>query len=555
MEEGKIKKEGKRIQKQVLNTKDKIILVVDDYPYNLTAVESILAGEGYENILMASSGSQALSMINERKPDLVLLDIMMPDIDGFEVCSTLQRNEETSDIPVIMLTARISSKDLKRGFDVGAVDYIEKPFDKLELIARTESALRLRQSKDMPSHKDSDELTNERISLLEKENDQLRKKVSKQNMVDVPFRDSDEKLRILFESVKECIIITDLQGHILEANEATLRISGYSCEEVIGRNKLDFVHEKDRDRFTKELEKVLFDGRSTTQEFTMKSKDGREYIGDVCSSLLQDGGGAPVGFITVIRDITEPKRFNEKLEEMSEYLEKSRKELQQFAYVASHDLQEPLRMVSSYVQLLSRRYKGKLDSDADEFIYYAVDGAKRMQEMINSLLEYSRVGTRGKPFKPTDLNSVLGLAIDNLTTYIEQNGAEITYDPMPIVMADRGQLVQLFQNLMGNAIKFHSEKPPRIHVSVEQKADEWIFSVSDNGIGIDPDCKEQVFQIFSPLHNKELSGTGTGLAICKKIVERHGGRIWMESDTQKGSTFYFTIPMKSQTTDFGTTTG
>ncbi|MCK4964626.1 MAG: hypothetical protein KAS54_06055, partial [Dehalococcoidia bacterium] len=210
-----------------------------------------------------------------------------------------------------------------------------------------------------------------------------------------------------------------------------------------------------------------------------------------------------------------------------------------------HDLQEPLRMVSSFTQLLAQRYKGKLDADADDFITYAVDGANRMQRLINDLLTYSRVGTRGKPLKTTYCEAVIDQSLDNLKLAIENCGAVITHDPLPSVMADESQLVQLFQNLIDNATKFRGDQPPRVHVGVESKDGEWVFSVRDNGIGIDPEHFDRIFVIFQRLHGKgEYAGTGMGLATCKKIVERHAGRIWVESKPGKSTTFYFTMPNK-----------
>jgi signal transduction histidine kinase len=224
-------------------------------------------------------------------------------------------------------------------------------------------------------------------------------------------------------------------------------------------------------------------------------------------------------------------------------LRRSNAELERFAYVSSHDLQEPLRMVTSYVQLLEKRYKNKLDQDADDFIYFAVDGAKRMQNLINDLLAYSRVDSRTKPFQPVNMENALRVAVNNLSVAINENEAVITNGPLPTVMADEGQIIQVFQNLLSNAVKFHGSQPPKVHVSALKKAGEWIFAVQDNGIGIEPQYFERIFEIFQRLHGHEYPGTGAGLSIAMRIVERHGGRIWLESRPGIGSTFYFSIPL------------
>lgn len=231
------------------------------------------------------------------------------------------------------------------------------------------------------------------------------------------------------------------------------------------------------------------------------------------------------------------------LEHSVKELARSNAELQQFAYVASHDLQEPLRMVSSYTQLLAKRYRGRLDADADDFIGFAVDGAARMQKLIQDLLAYSRVGTRNLERQAVSMDSVLEYATDMLQLVIKDTGAAVTHESLPSIKVDERQMTQLFQNLISNAIKFRGQEPPRIHVSATRLDGEWLFSVHDNGIGIEPQYADRIFVIFQRLHNRDdYPGTGIGLAICKKIVERHGGRIWMESEPGKGSTFFFTVP-------------
>jgi light-regulated signal transduction histidine kinase (bacteriophytochrome) len=264
------------------------------------------------------------------------------------------------------------------------------------------------------------------------------------------------------------------------------------------------------------------------------------------SANVKDKNGNIVATIAQGQDITERKKTEESLKIVAENLKRSNSELEQFAYVASHDLQEPLRMVTSYTQLLEQRYKGKLDADADDFIRYAVDGATRMHRLIDDLLSYSRVNRRGNPFKPTEIELALDVALKNLEMLIKENDAVVTHDKLPEVMADDVQLVQLFQNLIGNAIKFHGKELPHVHISAQKYQEtQYLFSVQDNGIGIDPQYFDRLFKIFQRLHTKEeYPGTGIGLALTKRIVERHGGRIWLESQPGKGTTVYFTLNNK-----------
>lgn len=332
---------------------------------------------------------------------------------------------------------------------------------------------------------------------------------------------------------------------ICDVNDATLRLYGVEKkEQLLGSLNQILVPESLR-LFKEELIAIAEGKRYFEGEFVSKTLPG-----DSLNILLHlVVPGEPPDFsrvIITITDITDRKAAEEALLERSKELERSNQELEQFAYVASHDLQEPLRMVSSYTQLLARRYKGQLDSDADEFIAFAVDGAQRMQMLINDLLAYSRVSRKGQPFKPVNCEMVLKRVLAMLRQAISESKATITYDPLPTIIADGRQLLQLFQNLISNALKYRSQTPPKIHIGFGAKSlaegGGSLFWVEDNGIGIEPQYTERIFIIFQRLHSRaEYPGTGIGLAICKKIVQRHGGRIWVESEFGKGSTFYFTI--------------
>jgi len=346
----------------------------------------------------------------------------------------------------------------------------------------------------------------------------------------------------LLDLTHDSIILRDLHGRTTFWNRGAEEQYGWKQEEALGQ----VTHTLLQTKFPislEELQQKLRDEGRWEGELTHRTRGGGEIVVASRHVVQRDRDGTPLAILEINNDITERRRAEEDLKRHVEELARSNAELEQFAYVASHDLQEPLRMVASYTQLLARRYRDRLDSTAEEFIDYAVDGARRMQNLINDLLTYSRVGTRGKEFAPTDCGKVLETAIANLQTAIEENGAAVAQDPLPIVMADDSQMLQLLQNLVANAVKFHGAEPPRVHVSARRQAKDWLFAVRDNGIGIDSAHQQRIFTIFQRLHGKaEYPGTGIGLAICKKIVERHGGRIWVESQAGNGSTFHFTIP-------------
>jgi len=362
----------------------------------------------------------------------------------------------------------------------------------------------------------------------------------------IPAALADKQFRQLLEAAPDAIVIVGPQGDILLVNRMSEVLFGYSRDDLIGQAveillpaRFREGHHKHRDSY---IDNAHTRPMGTGLELYACRKDGTEFPVEISLSPLQTPSGMLV--TSVVRDITERKQVQKALEHHAAELERSNKELEQFAYVASHDLQEPLRMITSYSQLLERRYKDKLDGDALEFIDYVVDGAKRMQELINDLLAYSRVGTRGHEFEAIDMEAVYNRVLSNLQVAIEEQRAEVSHDPLPKVMADGLQLVQLLQNLIGNAIKFHGDAPPKVHVSAEVQNQEALFCVSDQGIGFEPEYAERIFQVFQRLHGKRsYPGTGIGLAICKKIVERHGGRIWVESQLDKGAKFYFTLPL------------
>lgn len=370
--------------------------------------------------------------------------------------------------------------------------------------------------------------------------------VSARKRTEDALRRSEERFRSLTVATTQTVWSTNPAGEVVEDSPSWRAFTGQTFEQWRGRGWLDALHPEDRPRANEVWRQAVQTRALYECEYRLRCADGayRDVVARGVPVLESDGSIRE--WIGTCTDITERKGMEVALAERALALERSNKELEQFAYVASHDLQEPLRMIASYVELLAQRYRGQLDDKADKFIHYITDGATRMQALINDLLTFSRLTTRAQPFALTSGETLLAEVLDNLQKTIAEKQAAVTHDPLPDVVADPTQFAQVLQNLIGNALKFCQERP-RVHVHAERKNSDWLFSVRDNGIGIAPEHASRLFVLFQRLHGRdEYPGTGIGLAVCKKVVERHGGKIWLESTPGQGSTFFFTLPMREE---------
>lgn len=487
------------------------ILVVDDRPENLLSLEVALEPLG-QRIVTASSGAAALRCILREDFAVVLLDIHMPGLDGIETAALIKGSQRSKHTPIIFLTATDDSSEIvTRAYRHGGVDFLTKPLN-----------LDIMRSKVMVF-----------VELFV-----LNERVRRQRHF----------LEALLESLQTAIVACDAEGNVTTFNGATRELFGLAkgapppsvwsqqphLFEADGKTPLA--------REAAPLARALHGDRIENMEMVVAANDRARTV-LATATPIKDAAGGKLGAVAALHDITDRKAAEKAAAEHYSDLVRSNRELEQFAYVASHDLQEPLRMVSSFTQLLARRYRGKLDGDADEFIGFAVDGVTRMQRLINDLLAYARVGSRAGDLVETDSGAVLDRTLWALRASIREANATVSRAELPVVRADPSQLDQLFLNLVSNAMKFRSDAPPEVTVSAELEDGRWHFAVRDNGIGIEPQYFERIFVIFQRLHPKDrYDGTGIGLAICKKIVERHGGALWVESQPGSGSTFHFTLP-------------
>jgi PAS domain S-box-containing protein len=519
------------------------ILLVDDTPENLVSLEAALDTLG-EELVLANSGKEALRYLLESDFAAILLDVKMPDMDGFETAELIRNRPRSRQTPILFLTGYKNEEHLFRGYDLGAVDFLFKPIVPEVLRSKVAVFVELSRKAD---------LLREQAVALEQQTTVLQK--------------AELRFRSLLEAAPDAMVICREDGVIALVNSRTESLFLQSRAELLGRNIRTLVPNWNY-RFSRATaEEFGPEALARTpvnslggHELLARRSDGTTFAVEMSVSPVQAEEGLLI--TSAIRDITERKkaeegrrRAEELIRELNAHLEervlertedllRSNDELAQFAYVASHDLQEPLRIVSIYAQLLARQYQGQLGREADEYIGHITESASRMQNLIRDLLEFSRLDSRGSDhFVEISCDAALDDALTNLHVPIQETGARITRAPLPTVFGDPVQLGRLFQNLVINSIKYRSDKHPEIDVNAEKRDADWVISIRDNGIGIEPQYAEKVFGIFRRLHPRaERSGNGMGLAICKKIVTRHGGAIWVESKIGEGSTFRFTLP-------------
>ncbi len=500
------------------------ILIVDDRPANLLAMRKVLSKLDAE-VIAAGNGNDALALCLDHEFALILLDVDMPGMDGYELAELMRGEPRTAQVPLIFVTASYSDEvHRKRGYSVGAVEYIQKPVDDFILRSKAIVFLELYLSR----------------KCLEAELARSEAMAASLREGEGRLRVSEQKFRNLVENISDLIWETDAEGRFTYVSPRCVDLLGVLPESLISRGLVDLCRPEDAAR----VRAALSDGVRRL-EIAILAADGQAIQTEMSITPITSPSEAVIGHRGITRDITIRKKIRAELEQKTAELERSNSDLEQFAYVASHDLREPLRMVNSFLGLLERRIADKLDDESREFISFAMEGAQRMDHLILDLLAYSRIGRNALPKEPVPLGPALDTALGNLTLTMEEYGAGVSIpDEMPSLRVDEVEFVRLFQNLIGNAIKYrHPDRPPRIKVTVARNESCWEFRIEDNGLGIEPQYYDRIFQIFQRLQARdETEGTGIGLAVCKRVVGRYGGRIWVESTPGIGSRFHFTIP-------------
>lgn len=551
------------------------ILIVEDSEDHVVVLRHVLEQQEWE-VVRTNSAEQALELLSyynaENSPDLIIIDYQLPGIRGDEFCRHLKLNINTRSIPILMLYEEDVEDTHCQGLKSGADDLLPKTTDDETLVLRIKSLLYKFREPHILFGVGSSLFRQSRILAIDDnptylkfldesfKNDDIRidkatsgkealKKINKNKydciLVDLVMPGIDgieicQKIMEMRRSLDEPMVLM-LTGH--ENKEDMTRALEAGADDFVGKSsdisiikarmsallRRKFIQEDNRRIFEELKRKELEVERSRIEKTAAETK---AVLAEKLLNTVEQ----------LEEEIEERKRMELKIKNYSLILERSNKELESFAYVASHDLQEPLRSISSYMQLVERRYKEKLDDKGRDFIQRAVNGALHLQEMINDLLTYSRITSRGESFELNSLEKILDQVLANMSPAIEQKNAVVTRSPLPELTCDESQIHRLFQNLISNAIKFCSRSRPVIRIAAEKQKDHWLLSVKDNGIGIASSQQETIFKIFQQLNNKgKYPGTGVGLAICQKIVERHEGKIWVESNPGKGSTFFFTL--------------
>ena len=563
------------------------ILVIDDSATIRQYLATVLEYDGHR-VLEACDGAEGLAKTHSERPELVIADLLMPIVDGFEFVRQLRADPVVAQTRVIFHTAAYDEHEVRTlARDCGVTTILPKPSEP-QMVRKTIGEI-LGRTALLPPGPATDEFDHQHLRLL---TDKLSQKVTELETVSL-------RLETIIELSHELAAEYHperLLEHVCHAVRDILG-AGYGVVAILDDQDELLHHYRVGDQGNPAAQMHppsrhhgLISTLLATRRPLRHSNPGGDpevlgFTGD--HSPIYSFLGAPIvspirlyGWLAVHNKCganefsagderlatalaaqvavayenalryeaiqRHTSDLEQRVQERTTELQRSNAELEQFAYVASHDLQEPLRKVVGYTQLLAKRYQGKLDADADEFITYAVDGAKRMQQLIQDLLTYSRVGRLAEGLAPVNSEATLEQALHNLQATIEETSSIVTHDPLPTVVGDAGQFVQLMQNLIGNAIKFHGDQQPRVHVGVVCTDQEWVFSVRDNGIGIDPQYSDRIFRMFQRLHSQSAyAGTGIGLAICQKIVQHHGGRIWVESHPGQGAIFFWTIPKAS----------